>query len=131
MYLEEAKYQEKQNIFDGLEVIESVLKMFVRILDIHSTSMGLGSKLIATLGTSEVAMIFGELNASFVISSLRTQSRGVSGTIFNMSPYGKFQHFQRFLMHPSGWVFVSGPATLDALCFDAAALDALRLTRCA
>ena len=93
MYMEEEKYQEQPKIIEGLEVIESVLKMFVRILDIHSTSMGLGSKLIATLGTSEVAIIFGELNASFIISSLRTQSRGVSGTIFSMSPYRKFHEF--------------------------------------
>ena len=88
MYFDE--YQDEPKALDGLEVIQAVLKMFLRILDIHSTSNGLGSKLVATVSTSEVGLMIGALEASFIVSSLRSQSRGVSGSIFHQSPYRKF-----------------------------------------
>ena len=90
MFVEE--YKDDLVALDGLLTIQAVVKMFIRILDIHSTSNGLGSKLVATLGTSEVSCMIGGLEASFIISSLRSQSRGASGPIFHQSPYIEF-HF--------------------------------------
>ena len=63
-------------MYEGLTEIESLMAMLLKLLNPLSSAAGIGNKLVAVFSTQEAANCFGSLDASLIVTSLKTQARG-------------------------------------------------------
>lgn len=84
LYLEE--YDEPA-VFEGLTEIDSLLKIFQKVLCPLSRAAGVGQKITAVLGTEEAENVLGALDANLLQSSVKQANRGVTSTMYGMSPF--------------------------------------------
>merc|ERR1712071_433349 len=85
LFLEE--YGDDARAAKKLRVIESVMKLFQKVANPLSNSKGFGSKLLAIMNTRECGIVFGQLDVSLTVTSVKTSARGSTATLFQASPY--------------------------------------------
>ena len=89
LFLEE--YGDDARAAKKLRVIESVMKLFQKVANPLSNSKGFGSKLLAIMNTRECGIVFGQLDVSLTVTSVKTSARGSTATLFQASPYDKLK----------------------------------------
>ena len=74
-------------MLEALDEIAGLLGIFFKVLNPLSRGAGVGQKLLAVLSTEEAATIFGALDVSLIVTSVRQCSRGTTAGLFSASAY--------------------------------------------
>ena len=63
------------------------MDIFFKIMNPLGRGAGLGQKILAVLSTEEASTVFGALDCSLILTSVKQASRGSTAGLFSMSAY--------------------------------------------
>ena len=81
------EYESDDAVAAALDEIAGLLGIFFKIMNPLGRGAGLGQKLLAVLSTEEASTIFGALDCSLILTSVKQASRGSTAGLFSMSAY--------------------------------------------
>ena len=71
----------------ALDEISGLLDIFYKIMNPLGRGAGIGQKILAVLSTEEASNVFGALDCSLILTSVKQASRGSTAGLFSMSAY--------------------------------------------